>query len=162
MIRRLLLIALATLTALGAAALPAQSAPDWQRTGNAAVQAELAQVRQATAAYHDIERALADGYVQVSPCVDNMGYHFQRGLAGSADDLDATAPEILVYAPRPDGGLRLVAVEYASWDPASTLFGVAFDAPHAGGPPFHTLHAWVWQGNPDGTFSPTNPTISCG
>ncbi|MEX2549894.1 MAG: hypothetical protein WD638_06695, partial [Nitriliruptoraceae bacterium] len=62
-----------------------------------------------------------------------------------------------------DGQLRLVAVEYASWQPAS-LFGQTF-APPAGigepGPPFYTLHAWIWQGNPDGVFAPFNPNVTC-
>lgn len=121
----------------------------------------LAQVRAATAKYHDVGVAVADGYQLSSPCVPSMGYHYQRGVAGTGADLDATAPEILVYAPGPNGRLRLVAVEYATWDPAAQLFGRSFDAPHDGGPPFHTLHAWVWQGNPDGVFAPLNPNVSC-
>jgi len=45
------------------------------------VQAQLAEVRAATARYHDLDAALADGYIPVSPCVaeaglGGMGYHF--------------------------------------------------------------------------------------
>lgn len=128
----------------------------------AAGQSELATVRAATAQYHDVRAALADGYVLASECVPNMGYHFQRGIAATQDDLDPRSPEILVYAPKPNGKLKLVAVEYATWDDSAELYGVSFDAPHpAGGPPFHTLHAWIWQGNPAGTFAPTNPNIEC-
>lgn len=121
---------------------------------------QLAEVRRATALYHDLERARADGYQPGSPCVPDMGFHYVRAIAAAQDELDPPAPSILVYAPRPDGGLRLVAVEYASWAPA-TLFGRAFDPPGQGGPPFHTLHAWVWQANPDGTFATHNRNISC-
>lgn len=121
---------------------------------------QLADVRRATAPYHDLERARADGYEPGSPCVPNMGFHYVRSIAATEDELDPTAPNILVYAPQPDGGLRLVAVEYASWAPAA-LFGRAFDPPGHDGPPFHTLHAWVWQGNPDGTFAAHNRNISC-
>ncbi len=123
-------------------------------------EAELAEVRRATARYHDVERAVADGYVRRSGCVPHMGYHYVRSVAGDASELQPTVPNILVYAPRGDGSLRLVAVEYASMKPA-TLFGRAFDPPHSGGPPFHTLHAWIWQANPDGTFAALNRNISC-
>ncbi|MCE0486939.1 hypothetical protein [Ornithinimicrobium sediminis] len=123
--------------------------------------AVLAQVRASTAKYHDLDAAVSDGYRLSSPCVPHMGYHYQRGVAATAGDLDASSPEILVYAPRADGTLRLVAVEYATWDASATLLGRGFDAPHSGGPPFHTLHAWVWQGNPDGMFEPVNPNVRC-
>lgn len=121
---------------------------------------QLAEVRRATARYHDVGQAERDGYRVGSGCVAHMGYHYVRSVASDAGELDVLAPNILVYAPRGDGRLRLVAVEYASWQPAS-LFGRAFDAPGAGGPPFHTLHAWVWQGNPDGTFAAHNPNVAC-
>ena len=120
----------------------------------------MAQVRGATAQYHDVARATADGYALGSPCVAQMGYHYVRSVAGDAGQLDIPAPNILVYAPRADGTLRLVAVEYASWEPAS-LFGRVFDPPGSGGPPFHTLHAWIWQANPDGIFAARNPNVSC-
>ena len=125
------------------------------------VGAQLAEVRAATAQYHSLAAAIADGYMQASPCVPNMGYHYQRGVSAPGE-LDATSPEVLVYAPRPDGSLRLVAVEYASAGPAE-LFGRSFDppAPPGEGPPFHTLHAWIWQGNPAGTFAPLNPNVRC-
>jgi hypothetical protein len=122
---------------------------------------QLADVRRVTAKYHDLERAHADGYQPGSPCVPHMGYHYVRSIAADQDELDPTAPNILIYAPRPDGRLRLVAVEYASRAPA-TLFGRTFDPPGPAGPPFHTLHAWVWQANPDGTFAAHNRNISCG
>jgi len=125
-------------------------------------QSELAGVRAATAAYHDVEAALEAGYVQSSGCVPNMGYHYVRGIAPTAADLDPNVPEILVYAPQQNGRMKLVAVEYASWDADAELFGTAFDAPHSdGGPPFHTLHAWIWQANPDGLFAPGNPNVHC-
>ena len=103
----------------------------------------LAEVRRATAPYPDIDRATADGYAATGGCVPGMGYHYVKSVAGSPPfptevaptELDPTAPGILVYAPRADGRLHLVAVEYASWQPAS-LFGRQFDPP--GGPPFYT------------------------
>ena len=127
--------------------------------GEPDVHQQLAAVRRATVQYRDVAQAVADGYQPASPCVEHMGFHYLRSVAQDAGELDVTAPNILVYAPRPNGTLRLVAVEYASWEAAS-LFGRTFDPPH-GGPPFHTLHAWVWQGNPDGTFAASNPNVSC-
>ena len=128
--------------------------------GEAEVSRQLAEVRRATARYHDVAEAVADGYQPASPCVQHMGFHYLRSVAEDASDLDITLPNLLVYAPRPDGRLRLVAVEYASWDTAS-LFGQTFEAPHPGGPPFHTLHAWIWQANPAGTFNAFNERITC-
>ncbi|MFD5823646.1 hypothetical protein [Nesterenkonia xinjiangensis] len=145
--------------ALGSAALLAAATVG---PADATGQADLAQVRSATAAYHDLGTAMDAGYAQVSDCVPNMGYHYQRGVAATAEDLDPLNPEILVYAPLPNGRNKLVAVEYATWDEEAELFGTAFDPPHPhGGPPFHTLHVWVWQGNPDGIFAPTNPNVRC-
>ena len=77
----------------------------------AAGQSELAEVRAATAQYHDVEAAIADGYAVASDCVPNMGYHYQRGIAATSADLNPHSPEILVYAPQPNGDLKLVAVE---------------------------------------------------
>ncbi|CAN5852163.1 hypothetical protein BH23ACT8_BH23ACT8_02900 [soil metagenome] len=42
------------------------------------------------------------------------------------------AANLLVHAPQPAGGRRLVAAEYASWAPAE-LFGVPLDPPRQGG-----------------------------
>ncbi len=159
--RRRFTLVLLIIAALSLSAVPVQARPGDHADTNRL----LAQVRQATAAYHDVEVARDAGYglVPGSGCVPNMGYHYARGVAASADDLDPLDPEILVYAPRPNGSLRLVAVEYASWQPAE-LFGETFAdpaPPQTEGPPFYTLHAWVWQGNPLGTFSPYNPNISC-
>lgn len=134
-------------------------------------QSELAEVRAATAKYHDVEAALADGYIDTEICVPEMGVHYVN-VDLLDDELDATSPEILVYAPRNNGSLKLVAVEYGSLegeDPEGgvfaehiELFGQEFDRPINGfGPWYPTLHAWVWQANPDGMFAKHNPNVSC-
>ena len=151
-------LALTLATALGltaAATTTAVAAPPKP------VGAQLAEVRAATAHSPSVDAAIADGYEPASPCVPNMGYHFQRGVS-APDQVEATSPEVLVYAPRPNGTLRLVAVEYASTD-STRLFGRSFDppAPPGEGPPFHTLHAWIWQANPAGTFASHNPNVRC-
>ena len=153
--RTLPLLAAASALLVGAAGTAASAEP---------VGAQLARLRQATVQYLDVEAAIADGYSGDGFCVPNMGYHFHRDAPSTGPhDLDPLTPEVLVYAPRPNGTLRLVAVEYASVVPAS-LYGVDFDPPAppgVPGPPFSTLHAWIWQGNPNGTFAAFNPNIHC-
>ncbi len=132
----------------------------------------LAAVRQATARYHDVDRALADGYVPFSPCVaepglGTMGIHFVN--FGLVFDLttSATNPEILLYVPSEDG-FRLVGVEYfviSLSQPTPQLFGRPLNGPmvHPGEeiPPHYDLHAWIWLGNPAGIFAEFNPALSC-
>lgn len=169
MTKRMLTLSLFLLLALGLMAAPLQAKPASSGL-DADVLRELAQVRRATAQYHDVAAAEAAGYVPASPCVHNeelggMGYHYAKPyiFAPPSDGaphppLDIAEPELLVYAPRPNGSLQLVAVEYASWGPAE-LLGQEFDPPS--GPPFHALHVWVWKANPSGMFAPFNPNVSC-
>lgn len=136
----------------------------------------LAQVRAATAGYHDVATAEADGFVPASPCVSNpagpgaMGVHYVD-MARLATGFEPTRPEVLIYEPQDDGRMRLVGVEYvvldADDDPAADerpVFpgGIGFHAPHAGpGPVAYTLHAYVWKHNPAGLFVDYNPRNSC-
>ena len=181
---RLITVVTAALLVLGLLALPAlahvgnhpshdtdRHAPALSRSAPG-VGAQLAQVRAATARYHDVEVALADGYVLPpgSPCVEGpegaMGYHFVNlGRLGQllADDtlaLNPTAPEALLYIPGPDGQLRLVGVEYLH-----PRGGELFGQPLADfSPPFGeetALHVWLWQANPAGMFAAYNPNLSC-
>jgi hypothetical protein len=125
--------------------------------------AELAQVRAATAKYHDIDVALADGFVlpPESHCVASpegaMGYHYVNG--DRIGQLDPTMPQVLLYIPEEDGRLRLVGVEYLS-PGGGQLFGEEFDdwSPLGDGT---ALHVWLWQANPAGMFASYNPNLSC-
>jgi len=83
------------------------------------VDAILAEVRQATARYLDIERARADGFVQLSGMEPRHGYHFARVDAGSllvaalgGGGLDLARPPMLLYVERA-GVWQLAGVEYA-------------------------------------------------
>jgi hypothetical protein len=141
----------------------------------AGVGADLARVRAATARYHRVEVAEAAEYVNVNvgecvahPELGAMGYHFVNfGLVDL--ELDPLQPEILVYAPGPNGQLRLGAVEYAvpiaPWDaihgtdnPPMVLGQHLHAAPHLG---LYVLHAWIWRTNPAGIFEDWNPRVSC-
>jgi hypothetical protein len=120
--------------------------------------AQLAQVRAATARYHDVEVAVAEGFVEASPCVEGpdgaMGYHYVH--FGRLGQLDATLPQALLYVPEHDGRLRLVGVEYLGMEGAN-LFGQQFTP----GPAGYALHVWLWQANPAGMFADYNPNLSC-
>ena len=79
----------------------------------------LAEVRQATVRYLDVERARADGFVQLSGMEPRHGYHFARVDAGSAivsafggGQLDLARPPMLIYVER-GGAWQLAGVEYA-------------------------------------------------
>lgn len=148
---------------------------------------ELAQVRQATTKYHDVEAAIADGYVPVGPFVPGMGFHYVNG-ALLADGFDLTAPEVLLYAPTGEGGVGLVGVEYSVVGPVPAGFSGSDDEweLHEASchytdlteepcttladadpsktlefwhPDFQILHVWVWKGNPEGIFHHTNPLV---
>ncbi len=139
----------------------------------------LAVVKQATARYRVVERALRDGYVPAGACaalpgVGAMGIHYLNPALAGDTGVDRRRPELLLYEPRADGGLRLVGVEWfvadadqdlATDDDRPSLFGRGFDGPmpgHEPGMPIHyDLHAWVFRRNPAGVLSPWNPRVSC-
>lgn len=163
----LVVVAALTLTALAGA------------VGAAARADELAAVRAATARFHSFEAATAAGYGVFYVCTDEsglgaMGQHYVNGgLVGDAL-LDPAAPEAIMYEPLPDGGQRLVGVEWvvfrSAWEGAGntgvpSLFGrplkLVNEPNRYGIPAFYQLHAWVWKPNPAGTYQDWNPRVSC-
>lgn len=107
------------------------------------VNAGLAEIRRATAKFHDYTNAIEAGYTAWSPnplasgstCPSNsegnMGYHLVnvplRGGAGNPAagnaEINLLAPEMLLYEKMPNGKLKLVGVEYivftAAWEAAN-------------------------------------------
>lgn len=136
-------------------------------------------LKAATARYHSVERALADGFVPTEECAQlpgagGMGYHYANPGRLTDGVLDPERPDILLYTRGTDGKLRLAGAEWFAIDPDQdlttdqgrpALFGQAFDGPmpgHEPGMPIHfDLHAWVWQENPAGTFAAWNPDVTC-
>jgi hypothetical protein len=128
----------------------------------------MKQVRQATARYSSVTQAMKAGYVLASDCVEvpglgAMGTHWvNQGLVDAA--FDATAPEALLYLPVGDG-YRLLGVEYIVIDagqPAPTFESQAFDVGGTPVPvPHWSLHLWLYENNPNGTFTPFNPDVIC-
>lgn len=148
----------------------------------------LASIRAATAKYHRLSVAEADGYVFNPHCVEapdlgGMGHH-----AADMDKIipfvNPIEPGVLVYEPMKNGGYKLVAVEYlvpsepwdANNDGPPMLGEIPFDdhrelieiEPNVfvnakGGPPFphYQLHVWLWSNNPMGMYFPFNPNVSC-
>ena len=161
---------------LATAASAALVASALTTTASGAGADSLSAVRQVTAKYHDVEAAVAAGYVPISDCVagpdGTMGIHYAKpALLGQP--VDALHPALLLYVPG-DEGLELAGVEYfhadadqdlTTDDDRPTLFGQPFDGPmegHGGGMPRHyDLHVWLWKHNPAGMFAEFNPALSC-
>ena len=100
------------------------------------VGSDLAEVRQATAAFHSVERAEAAQYGELLHCFESeaggMGQHYvNTGLLNGV--VSATEPEALVYEVTGNGDLKLVAVEYIV--PATEVN--PFDPPELFGQEFH-------------------------
>jgi hypothetical protein len=152
---------------------------------------DAAKAQSATARYHDLQRAIDDGYTILPAVQDTSHVNNTHGCASSKDGLgamgvhyihpdpdpdpppfddvvDAQKPEVLVYEPQANGNMKLVALEYVSTVEQS-LFGQAFAktdlAPYVGGPEgvnfAWTLHAWIWAPNPAGVLMPWNPRVTC-
>ena len=162
-------------------------------TASSGGQSNLAGARQATAMFHDLDKAQAAGYSALvadlagitciassTPGAGAMGVHYLNPNlapelfdANAVAEVDAATPELLVFAPDPNGQLRLVALEYlalkASWDAnhsgPPSLFDQPFNVTLAGNryglPDFYSLHAWIWDPNPTDIFAPYNPRVSC-
>lgn len=130
---------------------------------------DLQPVRAATARFSSFEQARKSGYTFLfgDACFADatqgaMGYHYVNTAL-----LDATVnplqPEAVMYEPQANGTLKLVGLEYVvpgtAWSNAEPprLFGQDFS--FGGG--LWTLHVWLWQANPNGMFTPWNPTVSC-
>ena len=123
---------------------------------------ELARARRATAKYHDLANALADGYVDGNLYTSGEGYHYINPLLVDGH-FDLEQPEVLLYAARPgEQGLKLVAVEYVSPNtfPVPEGFTGDDDVWESEEPfPIWVLNAWIWLDNPNGLFTFLNPRI---
>jgi hypothetical protein len=142
----------------------------------AEVQAQISELREATARFHDIEVALKEGYAPFGECFanppeGNMGYHYANAELMEDPGVDPNHPELLLYEKQTDGTFKFVGVEYltfqAAWHKAGNrflprLFGEKF---HLNSTlldePFYLLHVWQWKYNPSGRFNDWNPRVVC-
>lgn len=79
------------------------------------------------------------------------------------DKVELLKPELLMYEPKPGGGMQLIGVDYvvplsASATPP-TLLGVPFMRNEPLG--VWALHIWAWRPNPSGKVAAWNPNVSC-
>jgi len=142
------------------AALAAENAPD---------NPLAAKVRKANDRFHDVKAATAEGYAPI-PCASSptggaMGIHYVNGDYLKDDAIDLAKPEAVMYEPKADGSLELVAVEYITGKGPASLEGHLFNfnsAPNRYGlGAFYELHVWAWKANPTGAFADNNPHVSC-
>ena len=166
---------------------------------------DLAAVRAATARFQDVNVAIAEGYVRdpMDVCdtapmmgrpasLGSMGIHYFRpdllGITappnprvnGKGTHTDFLKPGILIYEPRADGSLALVAVENLvfrwAWREAGnaeppSFHGVPYDLMEDDPStkvdeahmfePHYDRHVWLFRDNPNGVFAQFNPKVSC-
>jgi len=124
---------------------------------------DVSRARAATAQFHDLTVAQAQGYAlltdaQKIACIDDpaggMGIHYAKGTLVNDPEEAATTPEALVYQPDKNGHTS-----------PPSLFGHSFQLVEAGNryglPAFYKLHAWLWKHNPTGMFQDWNPRVTC-
>ena len=126
-------------------------------------------VREVNARFADVAVATKEGYAPI-PCVSGieggaMGIHYVNGDLINDEVIDIGHPEAVMYEPRPDGSMELIAVEYITPKGPAELGGHLFsftNAPNRYGlPAFYELHVWAWRENPTGAFADMNPDVSC-
>ena len=144
---------------------------------------ELVQaVRDATDRFKNVTSVAGpgEGYGLGFGCVSGgdfgaMGMHYINGPLIADKEIRVDQPEIILFEPTPNGGIRITGVDYlvkkADWESnpdhkgPPELFGQLFhlfDSPNRFGlDAFYTLHVWAWKDNPVGTFANWNPNVSC-
>jgi len=131
---------------------------------SAATNQELARARNATAKYHDFNRADADEY-QFLACVPGEGLEYVNWSLVFDCQFDIEHPEALHYIETAHG-LKLVGVEYVVpvACTATAPEGFTGDADEwefeAEGLPIWALRAAIWLPNPEGMFAEHNPRIT--
>jgi hypothetical protein len=126
------------------------------------------QVRAANDRFKDVAVAVSEGYAPI-PCASGvdggaMGVHYVNAtLIG--ETVDIKRPQAVMYEPKADGKMELIAVEYITTKGPASLGGQLFNfngSPNRYGlPPFYELHVWAWKANLHGAFADMNPAVSC-
>jgi hypothetical protein len=135
-------------------------------------------VRDSTERFKDVSVAEAEGYALQFGCVSGpdsgaMGLHYVNGALVGRGEVDPTHPQIVIYEPTKDGGLKLIGADFLvfadAWDKKNQgppeLMGQLFhywESPNRFGlPAFYTLHVWAWKDNPNGAFVNWHPNVNC-
>jgi hypothetical protein len=162
-----------------AAAGPLLAADTGGEDSEQAAPANLVQiVREATERFVDVNAATAAGYAPAFGCVTGpdmgaMGVHYINSALVSGGQLNAQAPQALIYEPV-GGAMKLVGVEFiaiaAPWLTAHqqappVLEGQLLQyigAPNRYGlPGLFELHVWAWRDNPHGAYVDWNTHVTC-
>jgi hypothetical protein len=135
---------------------------------------QLNELRQFVAPFHNFDKAVEAGYNIPAPgpgvCISHptrggMGFHYTYAHRDLISDgrVNLLEPEFLVYAPKPNGGVKFAALDYfvpyntwSSPEPPA-LLGVPFareDDFQA-----YVLHIWLFWHNPAGMFENYNPEV---
>ena len=135
-------------------------------------------VREATERFVDVNAATAAGYEPAFGCVTGpdmgaMGVHYINGTLVSGGQLNAKAPQALIYEPV-GKAMKLVGVEFIAiaepWLTAHQQAPPLLDgqllqyigAPNRYGlPALFELHVWAWRDNPHGAFVDWNTHVTC-
>jgi hypothetical protein len=183
--RRFITIGLLAALVTGASATLALSAGS-----SSSLAPQLALARTATAKYvTNLDRAKADGYGVITRMIPNMGWHFLNpkiqgfdirkppilvyervGSRWQLGALEWVFPKLPAKPPVPGAryGAFGAACHYVdgtftftdSQDKCaakSPQTGARFNFWH---PPLVTMHIWLWDPNPSGLFSGTNPLVT--
>src|SRR3954471_18905814 len=155
---------------------PGAPTREWERRSDPGALIKI--VRDSTERFKDVKTAEAEGYGLSFGCVSGpdsgaMGLHYVNGNLLSRGELDPTHPQIVIYEPTPNGGLKLIGADFLlfadAWDKKNQgppeLMGQLFhywESPNRFGlPAFYTLHVWAWKENPNGAFVNWHPHVSC-
>jgi hypothetical protein len=162
-----------------AAAGPLLAADTGSDDSEQAAPANLVQiVREATERFVDVNAATAAGYMPAFGCVTGpdmgaMGVHYINSALVSGGQLNAQAPQALIYEPV-GKAMKLVGVEFiaiaAPWLTAHqqappVLEGQLLQyigAPNRYAlPGLFELHVWAWRDNPHGAYVDWNTHVTC-
>lgn len=115
------------------------------------VNQQLAAARAATARYHDVNEALAAGFIDMGVNPGEGNAHEFVNFSRVDCALDATQPEALRYTDSGQG-LRLVALEYSipmacPGAPPEDFLAGAGEWEAEPGVPVWTLAVFIWSGN---------------
>lgn len=129
----------------------------------------LAELRRATARYHDFDAAVADGFVLLHECEVRPGEAPAGAVYVQPERLtigiDPSRPQGLLYEEDSSGRMELLgaelAIPFALWSGSEPpeFLGAQFQPEDEFG--VWGLHIWLWRHNPDGMFAEGNPRVTC-
>lgn len=184
--------------------LPAREPPAADQPAQPTLR-DLDDVRLATERFQDVSVAEKEGYIRdpMNICDEAtmmgrpaeygvMGIHYFRPdllgitgppnprVSGNGNHTDFLRPSILIYEPRENGSLELVAVEnlvfVKAWEAAGNTerpvfrgvpYNLMMDDPATAVDeahmfePHYDLHVWLYRNNPRGLFEQFNPNATC-